>query len=387
MAEKRDYYEVLGVSKSATDEEIKKAYRKVAKLYHPDLHPNDAEAEEKFKEVNEAYDVLSNPEKRAQYDQFGHAAFDQNAGGGGGGFGGGFGGFGGGFGGFEDIFSSVFGGFGGGASSARRNAPQKGENIKTFVDLTFMEAAFGVTKNVSINKYVKCEACSGTGSKSKVQTKCSACGGSGTVRKVSNSVFGQIMRETVCDKCGGSGKVISDPCTVCAGRGRVRKNVTVEAKFPAGIDEGQSLSVRGKGNPGINGGPDGDLLLSVRIKKDPNFTRDGYDVRSTISLSFAQAALGTTVQIDSLEGKIDLKIPEGTQFGSKFKLKGKGIPRLQQSTRGDLIVSVEIEVPTRLTEAQKAILRQFDEATDDLLAGKETADSVKKNGLFGKKKK
>lgn len=293
----------------------------------------------------------------------------------------------GGFGGFEDIFSSFFGGGFSGASSARRNAPQKGETIKIFVDLTFTEAAFGVTKDVNVNKYVKCDACAGTGSKSKTVTRCSACGGSGTVRKVSNSVFGQIMRETVCDKCGGSGTVITDPCTVCAGRGKVRKTVSVTAKFPAGINDGQSLSVNGKGNPGINGGPDGDLYIGVRIKKDPVFTREGFDVMRNIKLSYPQAVLGTTVQLESLDGKIDLKIPEGTQYGAKFRIRGKGIPKLHQSTRGDLIITVIVDIPTKLSDSQKAILKQFDEATDNLLDGKEPADNAKRNGIFGKKKK
>ena len=383
MADKRDYYEVLGVSKGATADEIKKAYRKVAKQYHPDLHPGDAEAEAKFKEANEAYDVLSDPDKKSKYDQFGHAAFDQTAGGGYG-----AGGFnGGGFGGFEDIFSSFFGGGFGGGASARRNAPQKGENIKTYIDLTFMEAAFGVSKDISVNKFVKCDDCAGTGSKSKTTAKCDGCGGSGTVRRVSNSVFGQIMREATCEKCGGSGSVINDPCTSCAGRGKVRKNVTVNVKFPAGINEGQSLSMNGKGNPGVNGGPNGDLLVGVRIKKDPRFTRDGYDVLENISLSFAQAAVGTTVQIDSLDGKIDLKIPEGTQYGTKFKLKGKGIPKLNQNTRGDMFVVVSIDIPTKLNDAQKDILKSFDEATDNLLGTNKTSDSASKGSFFERKRK
>ncbi len=382
MADKRDYYEVLGVDKNASADEIKKAYRKVAKMYHPDLHPGDAEAEAKFKEANEAYDVLSDAEKKSKYDQFGHAAFDQTAGGYGGGA------YGGGFGGFEDIFSSFFGGGFGGGGAARRNAPQKGENVKTYVDLTFMEAAFGVSKEVSINKFVKCDDCAGTGSKSKATAKCTACGGSGTVRRVSNSVFGQIMREAPCDKCGGSGTIITDPCTSCAGRGKVRKNVTVTVKFPAGINEGQSISMSGNGNPGVNGGPNGDLLVGVRIKKDPRFVRDGFDVYEDISLSFAQAAVGTTVQIDSLDGKIDLKIPEGTQFGTKFKLKGKGIPKLNQNSRGDLFVVVSVEVPKKLNEAQKDILREFDKATDNLLYS--TNVNASEDGgktFFGKKRK
>ncbi len=381
MADKRDYYEVLGVDKNASADEIKKAYRKVAKMYHPDLHPGDADAESKFKEANEAYDVLSDAEKKSKYDQFGHAAFDQTAGGGA--YGGGFGG---GFGGFEDIFSSFFGGGFGGGGASRRNAPQKGENVKTFVDLTFLEAAFGVEKEININKFVQCDDCLGTGSKSKTKTKCTGCNGTGTVRKVSNSVFGQIMREAPCDKCGGSGSIITDPCGSCAGRGKVRRNVNMTVKFPAGINEGQSVSMSGKGNPGVNGGPFGDLLVGVRIKDDPRFERDGYDVYEEIKISFAQAAIGCSVQIDSLEGKIELKIPEGTQYGTKFRLKGKGIPKLQQSTRGDLYVIVVIDVPTKLNESQKNILKEFDSATDNLLGGTQTAEGSKKN-FFGKKKK
>ena len=381
--DKRDYYEVLGVEKSASEDEIKKAYRKVAKMYHPDLHPGDKEAEEKFKEANEAYEVLSDPDKKAKYDQFGHAAFDPSAGGY---SGGGFGGFNGDFGGFGDIFSSFFGGGFGGQSQRRGNRPMAGEDIRIYVDLTFEEAAFGCEKEVSISRIENCEACGGTGSQSRKKTKCSACNGTGTRRVTRQTILGSMVSETVCESCRGAGTVVTDPCQVCNGKGKIKKNTKINVRFPKGINEGQSLRMEGKANAGSFGGPAGDLYVAPRIKKHKIFTRDGYDVLQTIKLSYPQMVVGTTINVDGLrDTKVELGIPEGTQDGKTFRIKGKGIPKLnQEGSFGDMIVTVKVDIPTRLTDAQKDILRQFDAATDDLLSG---SDPAPKKNIFGKKKK
>ncbi len=387
MADKRDYYEVLGVSKGASDDEIKKAYRKLAKQYHPDVNPGNQEAEIKFKEAGEAYSILSDKEKRAQYDQFGHAAFDQTAGGYGGY--GGAGGFG-----FDvgDIFESFFGGGFGGGRSSRRGGPQRGADLKYTLDLTFEEAAFGVEKEITLNKSVSCDACEGTGSKSKSSVKCSHCGGTGQVNVRQNTPFGQFMNVRTCDKCGGSGKVISDPCGVCQGRGTVRKSVKLKVKIPAGIDNGQAVSMSGQGEPGTHGGPAGNLLVSVRVKPHRVLQREGYDVFLDKTISAVQATLGDVILIDTIDGKVELTIPEGTQNGAMFKMRGKGIQKLQSSSRGDQYVRVTVEVPRKLTEKQKELLREF-----DVLSGG-TLESVKskeqnstdngsgKRSIFGKKK-
>lgn len=375
MADKRDYYEVLGVAKGATDDEIKKAYRKVAKECHPDLHPGDTAAETRFKEASEAYEVLSNSEKRAQYDQFGHAAFDQTAGGGYGGYGG-AGGFD-----FGDIFESFFGGGFGGSSRSSRG-PQRGQDIRVYVDLSFEEAAFGVEKEVSVNKYVSCDTCEGTGSKSKVRTTCSTCNGTGQIKTRQNTPFGQFMNQRPCDRCGGTGTIVSDPCSSCSGRGKVRKNVKLNVKIPAGIDHGQAVSIPGKGEPGNLGGPAGNLLVSVKIKPHNIFERDGFNVYSELDITFAQAAIGSTIKVDTLDGKVELTIPSGTQTGSSFRMKGKGIPKLQASGRGDHYIKINVVVPKKLNDKQKELLRQFDEATDNSLGGV-SSDNGKK---FWKKK-
>ncbi len=377
MADKRDYYEVLGVQKSASEDEIKKAYRKVAKQYHPDLNPGNADAEAKFKEAGEAYAVLSDAQKRQQYDQFGHAAFDQTAGGGAGGFGGGFGGFSG-FGDFTDIFDSFFGG---GGSSRRNNGPQKGQDVHIQYDLTFEEAAFGVKKEIPVTKDVVCDACNGTGSKSKNAKTCTHCHGTGRVYVRQNSILGTIQRETVCEHCRGTGNIIDDPCPKCGANGRYRKNVKIEVDIPAGIDDGQTLSVRGQGSPGTKGGPAGDLLVTVRVKSHPKFKRDGYHVYCEIPIRFSQAALGDEVEVDTLDGKVKYTISPGTQTGSVFRLKGKGIPYLRGSGRGDQYVTVKVMVPTKMNEKQKDALRAF----DDIMEGRERPGEEKK-GLFGKKK-
>lgn len=375
MADKRDYYEVLGVAKGATDDEIKKAYRKVAKECHPDLHPGDTACETRFKEASEAYEVLSNSEKRAKYDQFGHAAFDQTAGGGyGGGAGFDFGDI------FESFFGGGFGGFGGGSSRSR--GPQRGQDVRVYVDLSFEEAAFGVEKEISVNKYVPCDTCEGTGSKSKVRTTCSVCNGTGQIKTRQNTPFGQFMNQRPCDKCNGSGSIINDPCTSCSGRGKVRKNVKLNVKIPAGIDHGQAVSIPGKGEPGTLGGPAGNLLVSVKIKPHDIFERDGFNVYTALDITFAQAAIGATIKVDTLDGKVELNIPSGTQTGSSFRMKGKGVPKLQSSGRGDHYINVTVVVPKKLNDKQKELLRQFDEATDNSLGG-DSGDSGKK---FWKKK-
>lgn len=375
MADKRDYYEVLGVSKSASAEEIKKAYRKLAKQYHPDLNPGNKEAEAKFKEAGEAYEVLSDPEKKSKYDQFGHAAFDPAAGAGAYGGEGGFGGFG-----FEDIFESFFGGGFGGRSSGGRG-PQKGSDIKTSVELTFEEAAFGAEKEIAITKYVSCDTCEGTGSQSKSSSKCPVCGGTGQVQSRQNTPFGQFTNVRTCDRCGGTGKTISDPCPDCSGRGKIRRTVRTKIKIPAGIDNGQAISLSGQGEPGSRGGPAGNLLVSVRIKPHPTLKREGFHVYSDISVSFAQAALGDTVQVDTIDGKVELIIPEGTQNGVSFKLRGKGIPKLQSSGRGDQFVRVTIAVPKRMNDQQKSLLRQFSAAMGETISPKE-----EKRSFFNKKR-
>ncbi len=384
--DKRDYYEVLGVSKNATADEIKKAYRQLAKQYHPDLHPGDKECEEKFKELNEANEVLSDPDKRAKYDQFGHAAFDPTSGAGGSGFSGS--GFTGGFGGFDDILGSIFSnfGFGGSTSGQRRSSAVRGDDLKVYVELTLEEAAFGCTKEVNIQKTVPCDQCAGTGSKSKTRAKCTVCGGSGYQRKVTNSFLGQMVREMPCENCNGTGFTITDPCGTCGGRGWMRRTVKITADFPRGINEGQSLKKAGQGNMGLNGGPNGDLYLSVKLKKHKTFTRENYDIYQTVYLTFPQLALGTTVKIPGLDSMVDLKIPEGTPSGKQFRITGKGVPVLNTKTnRGDMFVTVEVVIPSKLTEQQKAILREYDDAGDKILRTDQQADP--KKGFFGKFKK
>lgn len=379
--DKRDYYEVLGVNKSASDEEIKKAYRKVAKQYHPDLHPGDKAAEEKFKEANEAYEILSDPQKKAKYDQFGHAAFDQSAGGGGYSYSTSD------FGDLGDIFGSFFGGgFGGfgGRSQRRANAAMQGEDIRVYVDLTFEEAAFGCEKDISVKKNCTCDACAGTGSKSRNKERCKACNGTGFIKKTTRTILGMMSSEQPCETCRGQGYVVTDPCGSCAGRGILKQDVKTTIKFPKGINEGQSIQMNGKGNCGINGGPAGDLYVSVRLKKHKIFTRDGFDVLQTIELTYPQMVLGAVVEIDSLDGKTTLEIPEGTQNGKQFRMKNIGIPKLRQpDSRGDMVVTVNVVIPKRLDDNAKEILKSFDSATDNLLAGHELP---KKNSFFKKKK-
>lgn len=378
MPEKRDYYEVLGVSRNATEAEIKKAYRLLAKKYHPDVNPGDKSAEAKFKEINEAYEVLSDPQKRAQYDRYGHAGVDPNA------YAGGFGGFGGfqdfDFGGFSDIFESFFGDIGFGSSARRKNAPQKGEDIKTTVTITLEEAAFGVEKEISVNRLEKCMECGGTGSKKGTQPEvCKVCNGTGEMRYAQRTLLGEFVSIKTCDKCHGEGKVITNPCPVCQGKGKVKKTRRIKVSIPAGIDDNQVISLRGEGEPGIRGGPPGDLYLVVHIKPHPIFKREGYNVICEVPISFAQAALGAEIEVPTLEGNTRLDIPEGTQSGTIFKLKNKGIRHLRGSGRGDQYVKVNVEVPRSLTEKQKELLRQFAEALG------EDTQTLKKN-IFNKMK-
>ena len=357
MAEKRDYYEVLGIDKNADDVAIKKAYRVLAKKYHPDMNPNDKEAETKFKEVNEAYAVLSDPQKKSQYDQFGHAAFEQ--GGGAGGFGG-FGGFGD-FGDLGDIFGSFFGGGFGGSSSARRNAPQRGEDIGVNVTISFEEAAFGVKKDITYNRVQKCPDCDGSGAEKGTGSEtCSACGGSGQ-RRVTQRMGGMQFQSTVtCDACRGKGKIIKNPCSNCRGTGYIRVSKKLEVSIPAGIDDGERIAIRGQGCDGRNGGPAGDLIISVRVKRHNVFERDGYHVYCEVPITICEATLGAEITVPTLEGSVKYNIPEGTQPGTQFAIKGKGIPYVNSSgRRGDLIFSVNVEVPKGLTEKQKEMLRSF----------------------------
>lgn len=355
MADKRDYYEVLGVDKNASADQIKKAYRQMAKKYHPDINKDNPDAEEKFKEVNEAYEVLGDAQKKQAYDQFGHAGVDPNAG-----FGGGQGG---GFGGFDmgDIFESFFGGgFGGGNS--RRNGPRKGGDIHQSVTLTFTEAAFGTKKEISFLRVEECETCHGSGAKNGTEAiTCPTCHGTGQVKTTQRTPLGSFVTSRVCDACRGEGKIIKDPCTVCNGQGRVKRRRTMTVDIPAGIDDGQTISLRGEGDRGTRGGPAGDLLITVRIKRHELFTREGYNVLCEVPITFVQATLGCDIEVPTIDGKIRYHIPEGTQTDTVFRLKNKGIPSLRGGIRGDQMVKVVVEIPKNLSQKQKELLIQFDQ--------------------------
>mgnify|MGYP004460352961 FL=1 len=376
MAEKRDFYEVLGVKKGVSEDELKKAYRKLAKENHPDLHPGDKECEARFKEINEAYEVLSDPDKRAKYDQFGHAAFDPSQGFGGGGFGGFEG-----FGGFGDIFSDIFGGgFGfGGGGGRNPNAPRKGDNLRATVNIKFEEAAFGVKKEVFVSKIEQCPDCKGTGcAEGTTAEVCPDCKGSGTVMSTKRTPFGMVQSSEQCPKCKGRGKIIHSPCKTCRGMGSVRRQHKVTVSVPAGIDDGQTISLRGQGNAGLNGGPAGDLLITVLVQPHARFERDGASILLDQEVSFAQAALGAEVEVPTLDGKVKLNIPEGTQTGTTFRLKGKGVPFLRNGGRGDQFVTVKVAVPRGLSSAQKDALRQYAQTM---------GETVEQKNIFGKRKK
>ena len=365
MAEnKRDYYEVLGVQKSASADEIKKAYRKAAMKYHPDRNPGDKEAEAKFKEVGEAYEVLSDDSKRQRYDQFGFAGVDPNYGGGGNGpYGAGFSGFGD-FGDLGDIFGEFFGG-GRSSRGRQQNAPRRGENIMSHLELTFEEAAFGCEKEVATQRIENCASCNGTGSADGVTETCSQCGGRGQVRSVQNFMGMQMQSTTTCPQCSGRGKIIKNPCTTCKGKAKVRKTNRVKVKIPAGVDAGQSVRVRGEGNVGANGGVNGDLLVEIYIKRHAIFTREDFDVLCEVPITFTQAALGAEIEVPTIDGKVKYEIPEGTQTGKEFVLRDKGIPEVgNPRRRGNHRFTVVVETPTKLTKEQKELLRQLDATLD-----------------------
>ena len=358
MAEnKRDYYEVLGVSKGASEEEIKKAYKKLARKYHPDMNPGDKEAEEKFKEVNEANEVLSDPEKKARYDQFGFAGVDPSYGAGAGGGAYGAGGFD--FGDLGDIFGSFFGG-GFGGTRANPNAPQRGESLRTSVTISFEEAAFGCEKEISIERVEQCDTCRGTGcEKGTTAEVCPDCRGTGMVQQRRQTPLGYMSTSAPCQRCGGKGKIIHQPCPKCGGKGMIRHRKTIKVNIPAGIDHGQTISLRGQGNAGKNGGSAGDLLITVMVQPDETFRREGVDVFCDAPITFAQAVLGATLEIPTIDGKVKYDLPEGTQTGTVFRLRGKGIPVLNGRGRGDQYVTVNVETPRNLTKEQKEALRSF----------------------------
>ena len=380
MADKRDYYDVLGVDKSADEASIKKAYRSLAKKYHPDMNPGDAEAEKKFKEVNEAYAILSDPQKKQQYDQFGHAAFEQ----GGPGAGGGFGGFEG-FGGFGDIFSDIFGGgFGGGSSSSRRNAPMRGDDVGATVNITFEEAAFGVKKDITYNRIQRCGDCGGSGAEKGTQPEtCTTCGGTGQRRVVQRMMGMQFQSTTTCEACRGTGKVVKNPCSNCRGTGFVKVSKKLGVSIPAGINDGERIALRGEGCDGRNGGPTGDLIITVRVKRHSVFERDGYNIYCEVPITVAEATLGAEITVPTLEGNMKYNIPEGTQPGTQFTIRQKGIPFVNNSNRrGDLIFTVNVEIPKGLNEKQKDHMRAFAESCGENNYGKKTGFFKK---LFDKK--
>ena len=374
MADKRDYYEVLGVDKGASADEIKKAYRKKAKENHPDLHPDDKACEARFKEVNEAYEVLSDPDKRAKYDQYGFAAFDPNS----------FQSSADGFGGFADILNDLFGGgfggfggFGGGFNTTRNpNAPSRGGSVRTSVTVDFKEAAFGCKKELTVQKVEPCDTCGGTGCEPGTTAEiCPECHGSGSVLRTSRTPFGMMQTQDTCSRCGGSGKIIHKPCATCKGKDMVRRNRKIKVDIPAGIDDGQTISLRGLGSAGRNGGPAGDLLVTVGVRNNTEFERDGASVLYELPISTAQAALGAEVEVPTLDGKVKYTVPEGTQSGTVFRLRGKGIPYLQGSGRGDEYITVRVNTPQNLTSEQKELLRRLGESFGD-------QGLAKKKGLF-----
>ncbi len=385
MADKRDYYEVLGLQKGASEEEIKKAFRKMALKYHPDRNKGDKNAEEKFKEINEAYSVLSNPDLRKKYDMFGFAGVDPNAQAGGAGAG--QGGYTtwttGGFDGVDlgDIFGDFFGGGGfSGGGTRRRNAPTKGRDIQHSVKITFEEAAFGTAKTITVRKYVKCKTCQGSGAAPGTEKRtCPKCKGTGQVQTVRNTLFGQMQTATICPDCNGTGSVIDKPCPDCQGSGQVMKNIKIEVNIPAGVDEGSVIPIRGQGEPGRNGGPNGDLFVVVSVGQHKLFRREGSDLYLDIPISFTQAALGDEITVPTLDGKVSYKVPAGTQPGTVFRLRGKGVTDIRTGKMGDLYVKVTLEVPTRLNSEQRSIIKEMGEkvGTDCYKKKSSWADKLK----------
>jgi molecular chaperone DnaJ len=386
LAENKDYYEVMGVPKNATEAEIKKAYRELAKKYHPDLHPGDKKAEAKFKEINEAYEVLSDKNKRARYDQFGQAGVDPNFGGGAGGgspFTGNIN--------IDDIFNSVFSGFDGfsgfggfgGSRRANSNVPRRGSDSESTVNISFEEAAKGCVKTVTYDQVESCPECHGTGAKNGATRTCPQCGGRGQVRISQRTPFGVIQTTRTCDRCGGTGRIIDEPCAACGGTGRIRKRKTIEINIPAGIDNEQVLNVSGKGNAGANGGPNGDLHVSVNVRPHPIFERRGYDVWCEMPITFPQAALGADVVVPTIDGRVSYTVHAGTQPGDVFKLRGKGIPKLGSRARGDQYVRMMVEVPKNLTQKQKGILQEFENVAEDRNYQKRRSFFDKIKNMFG----
>ena len=373
--QRKDLYEVLELQKGASEEEIKKAYRRLAKKYHPDLNPGNKEAEEKMKEVNAAYEILSDPEKKARYDQFGHAGVDPSYGAGGGGYAQ--------YGGFEDfdlgsIFDSFFGG--GMGAQTRRNGPRRGENIQVNLNLTFEEAAFGCEKEITVNRVEKCPDCNGTGAKPGTSAEtCPDCHGTGQVKTTQRTVFGVFSSTAPCSRCHGTGKIIKEPCSTCRGTGSVRKSRTLTVKIPAGIDNGQTISMRGEGHAGANGGSPGDIYVTVNVKPHALFKRRGQDVMIEMPVTFVQATLGAELTVPTIDGKVSYNMPEGTQPDTIFRIRGKGIPKLNGRGRGDHYVKVKIEIPRNLNHEQKEILRKFDDSIGD-------GQYKEKKGFFDKMK-
>ena len=386
MAEqKRDYYEVLGVDKGADDATIKKAYRQLAKKYHPDMNPGDKEAEKKFKEASEAYAVLSDPDKRRQYDQFGHSAFE------GGGAGGGFGGFD--FSGadFSDIFGDIFGDFFGGGSrgGARNNGPMKGANLRTSVRISFEQAVFGVEKELDLNLKDTCKTCNGSGAKPGTSPEtCRKCGGRGQVVTQHSTPFGTIRNSQVCPDCGGTGKTIKEKCPDCHGSGYISSRKKIQVSIPAGIDNGQSVRIRDKGEPGVNGGPRGDLLVEVVVDRHPIFQRQEMNIFSTVPVSFAVAALGGEILIDTVDGKVVDDVKAGTQTDTRIRLRGKGVPSLRnKDVRGDHYVTLVVQVPDKLSNEAKELLKQFDKETGNSLEAVKNMENNNNSGSNDEKKK
>lgn len=375
---KRDYYEILGISKSADEKEIKQAFRKLAKQYHPDLNPDNKEAEAKFKEINEAYEVLSDADKKAKYDQFGHAAFDQNQG-----FGGGAS-----YGDFNDIFGDIFGDFfGGGAgfggARAQRTGPKAGSDLKIKLDITFEEAAFGTKKEIKINRIEKCTTCDGSGAKKGTKKKtCPTCNGAGSIKTVQRTPFGQFASTKTCTTCNGTGEVVEEPCTACNGTGKEKRSRKLSINIPAGVDSGSVIPLRGEGNHGERGGPAGDLYVYLNVKEHELFERDGNDVWCEIPITYAKAVMGGNIEVPTIEGKVKYDVPEGTQTGTVFRLKNKGIKNLRGSGKGDQYVRVKVTVPRKLTDKQKHLLEQF--AAE--MGEKEEKSDGDKKGFFGKVK-
>ncbi|MCM1990783.1 molecular chaperone DnaJ [Oceanirhabdus seepicola] len=368
----KEYYEVLGIEKDASEADIKRAFKKLALKYHPDRNPDDKEAEEKFKEINEAYQVLSDPEKRSKFDKYGTVDFD-----------GGFGGFGGGgfdFGDLGDIFGDIFGGRGGGfGGRSNPNAPRKGADIETRINLTFEEAVFGVEKEITINKHENCDTCKGSGATPGTSAKtCDVCGGSGVVMQRANTAFGSFSTQTTCNKCRGKGKIIESPCVKCHGVGKVKKKKTISVKIPAGVDSGNVMPLRGQGEPGTNGGPNGDLYVNIRVAPSKVFERKGYDIYIDEHISFPKAVLGVALDVPTVDGDVTYNVPAGTQAGTVFRLKGKGVPVVNGRGRGDQYVKIIVDIPKKLNQKQEEALKSYMEASGEEYNG---SDEDKK-GFF-----